>query len=168
MTYHLTTSLKCLCLHVCERVPWLSCVCSDPQTMNDSLTCHMLEIVTDNVMCTSECIKLLYPLFICESYVGLIHGWRPIQGFRCLRHDFHSDDKGNISLERQPWMSQTHDSNMNSNQNSFNQSELHMVLSITLFIVRQLNCQSLSQCYFHHLTPKVVFHTYPNKNISTT
>ena len=57
------------------------------------LTCSTLEIVTDSVMWTSECLKLLYVLFIFESYFGLIlcarSSWRlplPLSRFpHCTR-----------------------------------------------------------------------------------
>ena len=40
------------------------------------LRCPTLESVIDSDMCGVESIKLLYFLFIFESYFGLIHGWR--------------------------------------------------------------------------------------------
>ena len=40
------------------------------------LRCPTLESVIDSDMCGVESIKMLYFLFIFESYFGLIHGWR--------------------------------------------------------------------------------------------
>ena len=73
MIDHLSMLLKYFCLDVCETVPWLSML---GVTMRQRLmvTCPTLESVIDSAMCISECINLLYLLFIVESYLWLILG----------------------------------------------------------------------------------------------
>ena len=71
ITDHLTNSLKYSCSDVCGTIPWLSYVGSDNETSSDSWDIPRWTewwIVT----CTSGCIKLLYLVFIFESYFRII------------------------------------------------------------------------------------------------
>ena len=65
-------------------------------------------------------------------------------------------------------MSPKYDSNTNSKYSSFIHSEVHMALSVTLSNAGHLNCHSLFDRHFQHMTAKVLFHTHPNRNTSMT
>ena len=65
-------------------------------------------------------------------------------------------------------MSSNYDSKLNSRYSSFIHSELHMALSVTLSNIGQVNCHSLSHRHFQHMTIKVLFHTQPNYDHTST
>ena len=74
------------------KVPWLSTVRSDDETMTDGWVV-LRWIVIGSVVCTSEGIKqltisLLWLLFIFKSYLRLIHRRLSSLGFRCLCSNF--------------------------------------------------------------------------------
>ena len=83
MIDHLTMPLKYFCLDCVKR--YLGChydsvICWKwvkwPWGNDWWLSCPTLESVIDSAMCIFEWIKQSWLLFIFQSYVGLIHGWR--------------------------------------------------------------------------------------------
>ena len=83
-----------------------------------------------------------------------------------LTHSLHcntwqrSRSSRSLDEDRQPWMSLTYDSNMNSKYKSFINSSPHMSILVTLSKVGHINCHSLSHRHFQHITSKVLFHTH--------
>ena len=65
-------------------------------------------------------------------------------------------------------MSPNYESNTNSKYNRFIHSTIQMALVVLLSNVGYLNCHSLSDRHFQHMTAKVLFHTHPNGNTSET
>ena len=93
-----------------------------------------------------------------------------LQGFlRCLllekvvRQSWNRNrGSGSLEEERCPLMSPEYDSNVNSNYSKFIHSVPPLSQSITLSNVGHLNCYSLSNRHFQHMTAKVLFRRNQN------
>ena len=95
--------------------------------------------------------------------------WRPNNSIRPIRFCWNRNrSSGSLVEERQPWMSPTYDSNMNSKHNGFIHSVPHLSQSITISNVVHLNCHMHCIIVTSNTWHPRCCSTHPYRNTSMT